>query len=442
VTRDIYMTYNKMDSHQRPPNVQRLSSNGEGIHVQITPLRSWTLAVRRLTLLVFIALLMLSSTSFGADPAITLIKAARVYTAKGKPLQPGMVLITGQKITKVAKSITPPKGAKIIDLGKGAVMPGMVDANASVRLASGQSEITREVAANYSTYVSIDIYQRRFKELRAEGTTSLAILPGTDSVVGGIACVLKSGSRTRIVDAFAALLLNVCSDPRSGNRSRSRPDSIFVRQPTNRMGVVWILRRTFHKAKSGNTRTSYLAGLLRDKRHIMARSRTAFDIRALLTIASEWDFAPTIVGGEESYKVAEELAKRQIPVILSPLSPSANRGREGTELVPNRAAILKRAGVKFSLSGGDLLNQARFAVRFGLSKDQALKAITIDPAYILGHASRIGSIEPGKDADLVALSADPFEFTTKIQWVMVGGRVYPNTAPRKTTPPSTSKKKK
>ena len=382
-------------------------------------------AIERLTMKHIITtvclVLTLVSSSQAAD---TLIKAGTIHTAAGKPLSPGMVLISNNKIVQVGKSIKTPKGAKVIDLGKGTLMPGMVDANARVPLRGGSSEVTREVASNYSIYMGLDLYQRRFKEIRSNGVTTLVVFPGGDSVIGGMACTLKSGSRSRIVDGFSALLLNMCSDPRSGNRSRIRPDSIYVRQPTNRMGVVWIMRQALAKAKKTNPAVSYMASLIRERRHIVARSRTAFDIRALLKVADEAGIAPTIIDGEESYKVADILAKRQVPVVLSPITPAVNRGQEATETVPNNAARLQQAGVKFAFSGGNLLEQARFAVRFGLSKSAALKAITINPAYIMGYSSRLGSIEPGKDADLVALTGDPLTLTSRIQWVMVNGVTY------------------
>ena len=87
------------------------------------------------------------------------------------------------------------------------------------------------------------------------------------------------------------------------------------------------------------------------------------------------------------------------------------------------AAKLNKAGVPFCLSGGDLLNQARFAVRYGLPKADALKAITASPASILKINDQVGAIAAGKDADFVALNGDPLEFTTAIQWVMVNGQI-------------------
>ena len=92
-------------------------------------------------------------------------------------------------------------------------------------------------------------------------------------------------------------------------------------------------------------------------------------------------------------------------------------------MAADNAARLHKAGIPFCISQGDLLEQARFAVRNGLEPDAALKAITVSPAKILGLEKRVGAIAEGLDADLVALSGDPLEFTTGVQWVMVEGVV-------------------
>ena len=138
-------------------------------------------------------------------------------------------------------------------------------------------------------------------------------------------------------------------------------------------------------------------------------------------MAEEFNFSPVIVGGEESYQLASLLAEKKLPVILGPLRTTLSAGAEGTEPAWNRAGVLHQAGVVIAMSGPDLLEQARFAVRFGLPEDSALRAITIEPAKLLGIEDRVGSLAVGRDADLVVLSGDPFEFTTDVQAVIVDG---------------------
>jgi imidazolonepropionase-like amidohydrolase len=123
--------------------------------------------------------------------------------------------------------------------------------------------------------------------------------------------------------------------------------------------------------------------------------------------------------------VRDELAAAKVPVILGPLTSSATRsGPENTEQIWNQPGLLHKAGVPFALSGGALLDQARFAVRYGLPADVALEAITRTPARLLGIENRVGTVEAGRDADLVALSGDPLELITSIRWVLVDGKIY------------------
>src|SRR5262249_52846699 len=154
-------------------------------------------------------------------------------------------------------------------------------------------------------------------------------------------------------------------------------------------------------------------------RRTFAVSRTDNDILSLLRLAKEFKFTPTVVGGHEAYKVSEELAAAKVPVILGPLTTSPSlTGPESTDAVWNQPALLHKAGIPFALSGGHLLEQARFAVRYGLPPEAALAAITRTPARLLGLENRVGTLGAGRDADLMALDGDPLELTTSVQWVL------------------------
>ncbi len=255
--------------------------------------------------------------------------------------------------------------------------------------------------------------------------TTVAILPGTDNVIAGLSCIVKTAGerKPRVVKADHALVITLASDPANGNNSRGRPDSIYNRQPTNRMGVVWILRQEFGRAKAANGNAKgALAEALAGKRPVICVSRADVDIAAALRLRHEYPMSLTLAGGHEAYKLRSELADAKVPVLLGPLnSTTSGSGPEQTELVLNLAGALHEAGVPIALTGGRLLDQARFAVRFGLPKDAALASITSTPAKLLGLDSRLGTIAAGRDADLVALSGDPFDLTTTVRWTMIDG---------------------
>jgi imidazolonepropionase-like amidohydrolase len=374
------------------------------------------------------------------------IRAAKVYTMAGEPLQPGAVLIRDGKIVQAAASIDVPAGAQVVDLGQGVLMPGLVDSRAAVDVVAGSSEVTREVTPDFQVLTAMNWESRGFQEALSEGITCLHLTPGSESVLAGISSAVKTaGDRNeRIVAPEAGIFMAVSSDPTARNRSRARPDSIYVRQPTNRMGVVWILRSTLQAARksmrqsdellaagNGNgssapttAQRSVIERALSGELRVLAVSRAHYDMTSALDVAREFDFPITIVGGHESYRLAEQLAQGKVPVILDPLTTGAMIGPDDTELFWNVPGKLHQAGVLFALSGGRLLEQAQFAVRFGLPVNVALESVTIAPAKILGLENRVGAVVPGRDADLVALSGEPLEVATSIRWVMVNGKIY------------------
>ncbi|HLJ92753.1 MAG TPA: amidohydrolase family protein [Gemmataceae bacterium] len=355
-----------------------------------------------------------------------LITAAKVYTMTGPPLMPGAVLVSNGKIAQVGAKLRTPAGAKVLDLGSGVLMPGLVDAYSSAGIAHSQAEMTKEITPEYRVLTAVDWHARAFREALAEGTTTLGLAPGTEAVFAGLSCAVKTAGPQRVLQKETGLVITMASDPATGNTSRGRPDSIYVRQPTNRMGVVWLLRSTFDKAaRSQSPGLAAVHEALAGRRRIYAVSRTDNDLLSLLRVANEFHFEPTVIGGHEAYKVRTELAAAKAPVILSPLTTSsAMLGAEGSEIVWNQPGLLHKAGVTFALSGGHLLDQARFAIRYGLPAEVALEAITRTPARLLGLESRIGTLQEGRDADLLALDGDPLELTTAIQWVLVDGTIY------------------
>jgi imidazolonepropionase-like amidohydrolase len=353
-----------------------------------------------------------------------LLRAAKAITLDGPPIEPVAILIRDGKIKQIAQTIELPDDVKFVDLGDAVLVPGFVNAYSQLGITGGSSEFTREITPDFDVQSGIDWESRAFREVLDAGVTTVGISPGTENVIAGISLAVKTTGDNldqRIVKQDTGLVITLASDPRSRNRSRSRPDSIYVRQPTNRMGVVWMLRSSMQSAAAKADSADVLAEALNGKRRIYCVSRTHFDIESVLRVAEEFDFSPVIVGGEEAYQLAASLAEKKLPVILGPLRTTLSAGAEGTDPAWNRAGVLHKAGVVIAMSGADLLEQARFAVRFGLPEDIALRAITIEPAKLLGIEQRVGSLVVGRDADLVVLDGDPFEFTTNVQAVIVDG---------------------
>ena len=386
-----------------------------------------------------------SSAGMGQENERVLVEADTVYTMDGETFSPGQVLIADGKISAVGEEIElTGKSPKRIKLEKGSVlMPGLVDAYSQTALGDdGTDEISKEVTPDFKVLHAIDWDKPALHRQMESGTTTMCVCPGRQNVISGVAAIVKtSDSANAVLNDDGPLLATMCSDPASGNRSRSRPDSIYVRQPTNRMGVVWILRNTFDKAKrkSDSVELENVRQVLDDKRPMMMFARVSHDLTTIATLADEFEFSPVVVGGQESHKVIDLLVERKYPVVLQRINVGNTNGPERSELCWNIAGILSEAGVTFALSGDDLLTQAQFAVRHGLDKETALKSITTTPAKILGISDRVGSISVGRDADLIALTGDPLELSTAISWVMINGKVAAgSTQPNKNTTDTTS----
>jgi len=204
------------------------------------------------------------------------------------------------------------------------------------------------------------------------------------------------------------------------------------------MAIIWMLRKSFFDAQRQadseqieDPNLAILSAALNDEIPIHVNARRAIVIRAALKVADEYGLKLIFQECTEGYKVAEQLAEKKIPVVLGPFyyyPGSMGQYREGRKVNWNNAGILAEAGVKVALGSGgqsgaiDILTSASFAVRHGMNRDEALKAITITPAEILGVAERVGSLEKGKDADIVVLSGDPLDVTTRVEKVILNGK--------------------
>lgn len=379
----------------------------------------------------------------GGDPV--LVKAKHLVLGTGETISPGAVLIENGKFKLIAGEIEA-KDIKTVEADW--VMPGLVNAAASYGISGGTSEISTEVAPDFYTSFSLNPNSRDFREAIDEGITTAHLLPGTQSVIAGCSSIVKvsgggsDANKPSLVMENHGLTIALSSDPTSRNQARGRPDSIFMRQPTNRMGVVWILRSALHKTQNEQPASfltpenrAIIASAMKGDLPIYSVSRKDVDIRSTFTLQDEFGVRPIIVGGDEAYRIIAEVVDRKPTIIYTDLtsrsSSSGLRGPEGTERRWNVASQFAKEGIEFCLAGSDLLDQARFATRFGLDRNQALKSITLSPAKILKVEQQVGSIENNKDADLIAFNGDPLEFTSAMQWVMVNGKIHSTESEKK-----------
>jgi imidazolonepropionase-like amidohydrolase len=229
----------------------------------------------------------------------------------------------------------------------------------------------------------------------------------------------------------ASLRLVMGAEPSMGNRAirGGDVDSIYYRRPTTRMGVVWEVRRAFFDAKQEqqtdgkanavpNPGRDVLQRVLQGRLAAFTTARSEQDIRTALRIADEFGYRTVVDEGQDAHLVADELAAAKVWVLVGAPSAPAIAGTAAADGADPRfatPALLAQKGVPFVITTGtnlaalDLVREAMFAVRHGLSPAQALDAVTILPAKLLGIDDRKGSLAAGKDADFVVWSHDPFD---------------------------------
>ncbi len=388
-------------------------------------------------------LLIMPASAQDEQSEVTAIKAGKILTMSGSPITDGIILIKDSKITDIGAEIEIPENAFVIDAGQKVIMPGLVDASSVPPVRGDLNEQSDEITPTIRISTALDSQSKVLKRVVQTGITTLYVSPGWRNVIAGLGVVIKPTGKTpkdMIIKEGAALTVVMSMDSIYGNRiPRSQPPhNFYFRRPTTRMAIIWMLRKSFfdtHEyAKSGekdDPDLEVLASALDDKIPVRLNVRRAINIRTALKLAEEYDFQLILDECTEGYKVAEEIAQNKVPVVLGPFyyyPGSLGQYREGREVNWNNAGILTKAGVKVALTSGaqaqsiDLLTAAAFAVRHGMPRDKALKAITTTPAEILGVADKVGSLEKGKDADILILSGDPLEVTTRIEKVILNGK--------------------
>jgi imidazolonepropionase-like amidohydrolase len=380
--------------------------------------------------------LMVSVRPQAAD--VTAYKAARILTVSGPAIENGIILVENGRIADIGPGVKIPDGAKIVDLGKATVIPGLVDANLVLWLDGMENEEAREVTPDYRVVDGLNPKARDLQRAVQMGVTTAFVGPGNRNVIGGLAAVLKTHGptlRAMIVREEAALKASVGVGPSAGNYPpRGMPPmDFYARRPTTRMGLTWEFRKAFLEAGREAAKSSpaqeVLARALSRKLPVRIAASQSFDIESALRLAEEFKLAVVFEEAEEAYRSIEMLAKQKVAVALRPTFQSGRVwAADGTELRYGSFAALTNAGIPTALlTGGpgeddSLLAMAAFAVRYGATPEQALKAVTVIPAQILGVADRVGTLEKGKDADFAVLSGDPLDVTTRVERVVVGGR--------------------
>lgn len=379
-----------------------------------------------------------------------LIKNGNIYTMAGDIIENGCVLINEGKIVEVAKDIEVPQNVEIIDAKGAIVMPGMIDAHCHLGMwedaigfeGADGNEMTDPVTPHLRAIDGINPMDKTFEEAREGGVTTVCTGPGSANVIGGTFAIIKTyGNR---VDDM--LIKNNCAMKIAFGENPKRVYMEKKQTPTTRMGTAAILREQLMKARiykekkekaegnpekmpEFNMKMEALIPVINREIPLKAHAHRADDIFTALRIAKEFDVDITLEHCTEGHLIADELAKEGKYVISGPHLTERTKYELKNKTFKSPAALSK-AGVKFAIMTDHpvipiqhLPICAGLAAAEGLPEYEALKAITINPAKILGIENRVGSIEAGKDADIVIFSGHPFDTMSNTTHVIIDGKI-------------------
>lgn len=402
-------------------------------------------------------------TSAGA-PGVYVIRNARIVTVSGAEIESGTIVVRDGKIESVGATVTAPAGAQEIDARGLSVYPGMIDAGTSMGLvevpegAPGTVDLAEvgDMNPNIQAIIAVNPHSAHVNITRVNGITSVVTMPLGGIISGQAAVINLDGTTPRemAVVPQAALVINF---PRvSTNRFQAffNPQEVNISDAvTTRDRQLEQLRKLLRDAEAyGKAQDAYardqtlprpdhnvvLASLvpyIRGERPVIIRADREAEIRAAVRFADEMRLHPIILGGNDAWKVTTLLKDRNVPVILNGVIDLPTREDDFYDMLYENAAKLQQAGVRFCISTGDtgahvrdLPFHAGMAAAFGLPRAEALKAVTLYPAQIFGLADRMGSIEPGKVANLVITDGDLLEARTHVRYLFINGRQLPLTS--------------
>jgi len=381
------------------------------------------------------------------------IKGGTIFTMSGSPLKNGVILIKDGKIDRIGAGIPIPKGWTIIDARQFVVMPGLVNPRSYLgiglnwRMQHSIDETSKPIIPEMEVKHAIDPQAPDFTFARQLGITTAMVTPGNKNVIGGQGVIIKSSGSVveqMIIRDKSAMVFGL------GNSAKRKNQ-----MPTTRMGIASLLRETLTNAREyqaekeikkkakkemnsvGDFSMEALLPVIKGEIPMMIHCERKDDILTAIRIADEFNLKLILAGATDAYKVIQEIKKRDIPVVLERIFRRSTR-IDDKDFNPKNPALLAEAGIRVAFKpeegglwvfpavawgGGDLLEIAALAVKHGMAEEAALRAITIDSAKIIDIDKRVGSLEKGKDADILILKGHPLRVRSLPQAVFIEGKL-------------------
>jgi imidazolonepropionase-like amidohydrolase len=372
------------------------------------------------------------------------ITGGRVVPVEGEPVDGGTVLLADGKITAVeGPGYAPPPDAEVVDAAGKWVLPGFIDAHTHLGAyeeaggwaGSDTNELTGPVQAQVRALDAINPADIGFRDAISGGVLAVNVNPGSGNPIGGQTVAIRCWGRT--VDDM------VLRSP-SGLKSAlgENPKRVYGERketPATRLGTAAVIRSAFVEAANylfdpersdatRNLKNEALGRVLSKEIPWRQHCHRADDIATALRLASEFGYQLVIDHGTEAYLLADKIATAGVPVLIGPLMTARSKAELRNRSLANPGR-LAAAGVEISIITDHpvvpihfLVYQAVLAVKEGLDPVTALRSITINPARVMGVDDRLGSLTPGKDADLVIWSGDPLDIMSRAEVAYQSGR--------------------
>jgi imidazolonepropionase-like amidohydrolase len=365
---------------------------------------------------------------------------AHVVPIEGDPFD-GTVLIRDGKIEQLGADVAAPDGAEVLDAGGRWLLPGFIDAHVHLGMhpegevgsTADVNEMTDPIMAAVRAIDAVDPFDPGFNDALAGGITAVNVNPGSGNPVGGLAVAIHTHGRY-----IEEMVLRSPSGLKSAlgeNPKRVYGDK--KQTPSTRLGTAMVIRKAFIDAQNymakndpnaKDPKMEALAMVLRREIPWRQHCHRADDVATAVRLAEEFGYELVLDHGTEAHVLADVLAEKKIPVLIGPLFTTKSKVELRGRSLANPGK-LAAAGVEISIITDHpvipinfLIHQCTLAVKEGLDPETALRAVTINPARVLGLAERIGSLAPGKDADVVLWSGDPLDVMQRALQVWIGGK--------------------
>lgn len=380
----------------------------------------------RIATLVALSALFVPGLPAAEEPGgLIALKGATIHTAAGPPIPGGVILIRGGKIAAVGKDVLIPAGALVIDAAGREIIPGLIDEHSHIGVYyHGANEFPQPIGPDHLAIDTLTLVHPEWREALKGGVTTVITGPGSGEQMGGQSVTIKTfeGSPARILketrEAKMALnarnLSHVPSIRKTLLKAREYRESWERYESGGRTGP----------APERDPAMEALVPVLKGEEKVRCHLHYASDMMAFLRLKDEFGLDLTFIHTSEAYKIAPEIAKRNVPVIGLPLY---TRIAVSDDMLFGTRTLYE-AGVRVCLHTDHpvihqkiLRNNAGMVIRYGVPEEAALQMVTLNPAVSSKVADRIGSLEPGKDADLVVLGGTWYEPRTRVDMVFVDG---------------------